>query len=248
MRQARMWAPAVIFGLGSILILGVDRQQHLELVGDLDAAVPSELFGLVAQDLPMSQAEIDVAGMDTYLLRAYGSPSFAQATDPATEPAPTSSPDSDAGATPAPEPGASPATAAAVPPFSLYVGFYGSQAQGRTIHSPKNCLPGSGWEALNAREARVVAGGEEVPVNRYLLQRGDERVLVLYWYQGRGRVQANEYRVKLDLLKDSALHNRSDEALVRIVVPIESSEEQAFQAAAEIAARVIPAVYTALPS
>lgn len=232
MRRARMWAPAVIFSLGSVLILGVDRQRDMDLRGDLAGAVPEALFDLEGHDLRMSQAEIDVAGMDHYLFRAYVPPGVAAGVTPRASGATS-------GATTA---------AAAVPPFSLYVGYYRSQAQGHTIHSPKNCLPGSGWEALHAREATVSAGGREVPVNRYLLQRGDERVLVLYWYQGRGRVQANEYRVKLDLLRDSALHNRSDEALVRIVVPIERSEEEAFQAAARIAAEIIPAVYTVLPT
>lgn len=221
------WAPAVIFALGSVLILGVDRQREMDLRGDLTGAVPDRLFDLEGHDLRVPQAEVDVAGMDQYLLRAYAPPGVA------------------AGVTPRV---ARDAEAAAVPPFSLYVGYYRSQAQGRTIHSPKNCLPGSGWEALHAREATVAAGGREVPVNRYLLQRGDERVLVLYWYQGRGRVQANEYRVKLDLLRDAALRSRSDEALVRVVVPIERSEEEAFQAAARIAGEIIPAVYTVLPT
>ena len=65
-----------------------------------------------------------------------------------------------------------------------------------------------------------------VRVNQYLLQRGEDQALVLYWYQGRGRVEANEYRVKWDLLRDAALHRRSDEALVRIIVPIEAGVEE----------------------
>ena len=133
--------------------------------------------------------------------------------------------------------------------FSVYVGFYDSQTQGKTIHSPKNCLPGGGWEALQSSVATVaVANDRRETVNRYLLQRQQEQALVLYWYQGRGRVAHNEYTVKWDLLRDAALHRRSDEALVRIVVPIEESEEEAFERARTVAADLIPAVDQALPA
>ncbi|HEX7050644.1 MAG TPA: EpsI family protein [Longimicrobiales bacterium] len=131
--------------------------------------------------------------------------------------------------------------------FSIYVGYYDQQIQGRTIHSPKNCLPGAGWEALASRSATIDTPAGAVVVNRYLLQRDSQRALVLYWYQGRGRIEANEYRVKLDLLRDAALRRRSDEALVRVVVPVTTTEDQAFGLAADVAREVIPAVRAALP-
>ena len=131
---------------------------------------------------------------------------------------------------------------------SLYVGYYESQTQGTTIHSPKNCLPGSGWEPLTSEVAEVRArDGNTYRVNRYVLQREGEQALVLYWYQGRGRVAHNEYRVKWDLLRDSALRRRSDEALVRVVVPVSTTEEDAFQRALGVAEQAIPAVGRALP-
>lgn len=132
--------------------------------------------------------------------------------------------------------------------FSLYVGYYENQTQGKTIHSPKNCLPGSGWEALTSRRQVIATAAGDVAVNRYLLQRGDERALVLYWYQGRGRIQANEYAVKLDLLRDAALKGRSEEALVRVIVPVRSSEAEAFAQAVHVAQTTIPAVSRALPA
>jgi EpsI family protein len=141
---------------------------------------------------------------------------------------------------------APPDTAVALP-FSVYVGYYDSQMQGKTIHSPKNCLPGSGWEALAATTAGIPTPARTVRVNRYLLQNKSARALVLYWYQGRGRVESNEYRVKWDLLRDAALRHRSDEALVRIVVPVVNDEEAAFRTAAQVAAVLVPAVYHALP-
>ncbi len=84
-------------------------------------------------------------------------------------------------------------------------------------------------------------------MNRYLLQRKDERALVFYWYQGRGRVQANEYVVKWDLLRDSALKRRSDEALVRVVVPVIETEDAAFDLATQVASILVSSVDTALP-
>jgi EpsI family protein len=131
--------------------------------------------------------------------------------------------------------------------FFLYIGYYDSQVQGRTIHSPKNCLPGSGWEPLASQPAIVRTASGPATVNRYLLQGEQQQVLVLYWYQGRGRIQANEYRVKLDLLRDAAIRRRSDEALVRIVVPLTDDEDAAFGLATDIARTVIPALNQALP-
>ena len=131
--------------------------------------------------------------------------------------------------------------------FSLYIGYYNRQLRGKTIHSPKNCLPGAGWEALASRTVQIGTPSDTITVNRYLLQREEQRALVLYWYQGRGRIQANEYLVKWDLLRDSALRQRSDEALVRIVVPIQTDEDAAFAIAAEMAAEVASALPAALP-
>jgi EpsI family protein len=131
--------------------------------------------------------------------------------------------------------------------FSLYVGYYDSQAQGRTIHSPKNCLPGAGWEPLSSGVATVRTAEGPLLVNRYLVQNGTSRALVLYWYQGRGRVAASEYSVKWDLLRDAATRGRSEEALVRIAVPVRTTEEAALELAARVAESVIPSVFRALP-
>jgi EpsI family protein len=138
-------------------------------------------------------------------------------------------------------------TTAGALPFSVYVGYYDSQTQGKTIHSPKNCLPGAGWEALAATTADFDTPAGTVRVNRYLLQNKEARALVLYWYQGRGRVASNEYAVKWNLLKDAALRQRSDEALVRVVVPVVNGEEAAFRTAVQVAGVLVPAVYHALP-
>jgi EpsI family protein len=104
--------------------------------------------------------------------------------------------------------------------FSVYVGYYESQTTGKTIHSPRNCLPGAGWQTLRSEPQSLDNRGRAVAVNRFLLANGSAQALVYYWYQGRGRIASNEYRVKWDLLRDAALHGRSEEALVRIIVPV----------------------------
>jgi EpsI family protein len=131
--------------------------------------------------------------------------------------------------------------------FSLYVGYYRSQAQGRSIHSPKNCLPGAGWEALTTGTMRIATAAGAVDVNRALLQNDGHRALVLYWYQGRGRVTADEYAVKWNLLRDAALRRRTEEALVRVIVPVDGSEARAQEVAVAAAQAAVPAVARALP-
>lgn len=131
--------------------------------------------------------------------------------------------------------------------YSVYVGYYDKQVRGQTIHSPRNCLPGNGWEALANKTATIQTSQGLVNVNQYLVHRKGERALVVYWYQGRGRVEANEYKVKWNLLRDAALRRRSEEALVRVMVPVTTTEEHAFQLAADVAAELVSAVQVALP-
>lgn len=106
------------------------------------------------------------------------------------------------------------------PTFSVFVGYFENQTTGRTIHSPRNCLPGAGWQVVESGTTQVSMAGSATTVNRYLLANGPSQAIVYYWYQGRGRVAHNEYRVKWDLLRDAVVRRRSEEALVRIVVPI----------------------------
>jgi EpsI family protein len=138
--------------------------------------------------------------------------------------------------------------------FSVYVGYYDYQTQGRTIHSPRNCLPSNGWEALQSGTARVATAGGSVLVNRYLVVHGADRSLVYYWYQGRGRVVASEYRVKWDLLWDAATVGRTEEALVRVVVPIPRADDtaealaRADRLAEDVTRQFVPAVGRVLPT
>ena len=109
----------------------------------------------------------------------------------------------------------------------LYVGFYNSQRQGDAIHSPLNCLPGAGWEPLSrssiAIPVTVRMGRTNIDANRYVIQKGLNRQLALYWYQSHGRTVASEYWSKFFLIRDAVRLNRTDAALVRIIAPIDPS-------------------------
>jgi EpsI family protein len=136
-----------------------------------------------------------------------------------------------------------PATAVA----SLYIGYYGSQQQGDAIHSPQNCLPGSGWVPVSRIRTTLSVGDRDVPVNRYIIEKRGERQLVLYWFQGRGRVVAGEYVNKAYLLHDALRLGRTDGALVRIITPILGSETAADGAARTFARAVLPHLPRWLP-
>jgi EpsI family protein len=138
--------------------------------------------------------------------------------------------------------------------FTTLVSYYDRQTQGKTIHSPKNCLPGAGWEIMTGGTRDLPVAGVSQRVNRYVLKNGPGTAVAYYWYQGRGRVTANEYRVKWNLLRDAALTGRTEEALVRVVVPVTrgSLDANAALAAADqtaeaIVARLMSAVDGVLP-
>ena len=144
------------------------------------------------------------------------------------------------------------------PVFATLVSYYDRQTRGKSIHSPRNCLPGAGWEILSGGTQSLNSNGSTYVVNRYVLKKGPSRAIVYYWYQGRGRVVASEYRVKWDLLRDAALRGHTEEALVRVVVPVRQSgadasaspEAQTAEASAigkTIAARMISEVGRVLP-
>ena len=106
--------------------------------------------------------------------------------------------------------------------FTTFVSYYDRQSQGHTIHSPRNCLPGAGWEVFSPGTRLIERAGGHAEVNRYVLKNGPQTALVLYWYQGRDRVVASEYAVKWNLLRDAALLGHTEEALVRVVVPVQN--------------------------
>lgn len=120
---------------------------------------------------------------------------------------------------------------------NFYVGYYASQRDGATYHSPLNCLPGAGWVMSDPGKVTITPKGKAPFVaNRYLIQNGGHKELLIYWYQGRGRVVASEYWGKVYTVIDSVRMRRSDGAMVRITTPVAGSEPAALQAAIDLAA------------
>ena len=102
----------------------------------------------------------------------------------------------------------------------MYVAYYGTQRQGDAIHSPLHCLPGNGWTPITHTRRRLDVGAVRISINHYIVEKAGAKNLVMYWFQGRGRVVASEYANKAYLLADAFRLRRTDEALVRIVTPM----------------------------
>jgi EpsI family protein len=104
---------------------------------------------------------------------------------------------------------------------NLFIAAFRSQRNGKTPHSPKNCLPGNGWTPLQSEVLSLDVGrGAPISVNEFVVEHGDNRSVVLYWYQSRDRAVASEYKAKFWVIADAIRYNRTDTALVRVVVPI----------------------------
>jgi EpsI family protein len=120
---------------------------------------------------------------------------------------------------------------------SLYVGYYATQRDGASYHSPLNCLPGSGWSMIDPALIEIRSpDGKSFLANKYVIQNSNTRELMIYWYQGRGRIIASEYWGKIYTVLDSVRLRRSDAAMVRVTVPIAASESAALESAREFAA------------
>ena len=121
------------------------------------------------------------------------------------------------------------------PAVGFYVGYYQSQRQGDTMHSPLNCLPGAGWLPISQKRTQISVSDEHGPrtieVNNFIIEKGLDRQVVLYWYQSHGRVVASEYWGKVYTVVDAVRLNRSDGALVRLVVPIPPNASGGVEAA-----------------
>jgi len=114
----------------------------------------------------------------------------------------------------------------------LFVAYFRSQRAGQTPHSPKNCLPGSGWTWTVSDTVRVGIAGRARPIeiNRYIVSKGDDHAVVLYWYQSRDRVVASEVRATIFTAWDALRYNRTDTELVRVVTPVAESGVEFIQA------------------
>jgi EpsI family protein len=118
---------------------------------------------------------------------------------------------------------------------NLWVASFRSQRNGKAPHSPKNCLPGSGWTPIvNDQVTLTPPDSAPIVVNRYIVEHGTQRSMVLYWYQSRDRVVASEYTAKFWVVADAIRLNRTDTALVRVIVPlIDNNQDAALKLASD---------------
>jgi EpsI family protein len=115
----------------------------------------------------------------------------------------------------------------AVPPVSLFIGYFASQRTGQTMHSPQNCLPGAGWAFNSQRYTEIQdINGKTYKVGEYVISNGDVKQFVIYWYQAHGRSVPNEFVAKGYMVADAIRLNRTDGALVRVITQIMPSESE----------------------
>jgi EpsI family protein len=126
----------------------------------------------------------------------------------------------------------------------LYIGYHDTQRRGAQFHSPKNCLPGAGWEPVRVDRVpiEVSAPSRTIVVNRYLIQKDHQQQLVVYWYQFQGQAIASELGAKVQMIRGAVTRNRTDGALIRISSPIDGSLERTFA----VQAGLIQAIYAVL--
>jgi len=118
---------------------------------------------------------------------------------------------------------------------SMFIAYFKTQRYGQSPHSPKNCLPGSGWQAKEDRTVPVTVQGSTTPIliNEYVIARGEQESVVLYWYQSHSRVVAHELDAKMWLVADAIRYHRSDTALVRVISPVTNSDRAAAERSAK---------------
>jgi EpsI family protein len=121
----------------------------------------------------------------------------------------------------------------------LFIAYYAQQRAGESMHSPKHCLPGSGWEIWDYGSMNVAANGRTYTVNNYAIANADRRMRVLYWYQSKDRIIASEYAGKILLARDALFRNSTAASIVRIIVP---DQPGAVEAARVFASELIPQV------
>lgn len=130
---------------------------------------------------------------------------------------------------------------------SFYLGYHAGGPESGPIHSPKHCLPGSGWSVLNERTVSVPVGGKSVSFVRAVYQNGEAREMFLYWFQVRGETLSSEYALKFAEVKNSIFNNRKDAAFIRISIPFQGDEEKAFETGRAFIQAFYPAIEAVLP-
>jgi EpsI family protein len=131
----------------------------------------------------------------------------------------------------------------------LYIGYWDSQRKGAQPHSPKNCLPGGGWEPLEASTLTIPLGAGVAPlaVNRFLLQKEREQQVVLYWFDAQGRAVAGEVEAKVEMVRSAIFRNRTDGAIVRVSSPVYGSVAETTERLTRYVQALYPVLHDYLP-
>lgn len=187
--------------------------------------LPTRLDGMNSQDIAIASEALDVLGKGEFLNRLY---------TPETK-----------------QPVAGGDAQAAGLPVQLFIAYFPTQRSGQSIHSPQNCLPGSGWTFLQSGITTFTDNaGKTFRVGDYVISNGKDKQEVLYWYQSHGRSIASDYRAKLLMLTDAIRYGRTDAALVRLITPVSANEglQQTHQRLIQFAQNVTPLLPAYVPN
>lgn len=135
---------------------------------------------------------------------------------------------------------------------NLYIAYYESQRKGASVHSPKTCMPGGGWEIKQLTQVELNTEsypGKKLQINRAVIQKGEANNLVYYWFQQRGRIITNEYLAKWYIFWDALTRNRTDGSLVRLTVEFSNAEgiEEAEKQLQNFVAKIAPILPQYIP-
>lgn len=137
------------------------------------------------------------------------------------------------------------------PAVDLLLEYFPSQRTGDTMHSPKHCLPGAGWEPTESSVLRLTEPGRTpATINYYVIAKGEEKEIVLYWYEAHDRIVASEYWAKFYLIWDAMRTNRTDGSMIRVITPVAPGEtvNNARDRAEGFAEEVLPMLGSYIPS
>jgi len=208
MKSARFWVVMLLLAATGLMLHARGNTDWVPASAPL-GELPETIGGWTGRDVEIPAYALEVLGKGSFLNRIY---------TPATSAPPA------AGAAPAP--GAASITTAAADdpggvPVTLFIAYFPTQRTGQAIHSPQNCLPGSGWTFESSGVTELTgSAGRRYEVGEYIISDGRSRQEVLYWYRSHGRSIASDYVAKLYTLADSIRYNRTDAALIRVVTPI----------------------------
>ena len=203
MRSPRFWTVVTLMVVTLTLLMHRGDRDNVPASQPL-SMMPDVIDGKVAENIPMEDDVLEVLGKGDFLSRLYTVPNAKAVA-----------------ATPGVSPGAT-------LPVGLFIGYFATQRTGQSIHSPQHCLPGAGWSFESSRYTDLDdIQGKRYNVGEYVINNGESRQFVIYWYQAHGRSIANEYKAKAYMLADAIRYNRTDGALVRVITPIARGEQTA---------------------